>query len=78
MSVTTGTFPGVRIVDMPDLGAVTDTSSVVAERAGSGRFAATQLRSYTNMVTATGSTVPRSNADRWSTIANVLGLRRDR
>ena len=46
MSVTTGTFPGVRIVDMPDLGAVNDASSVVGERAGSGRFAATAFRSY--------------------------------
>ena len=46
MSVTTGTFPGVRIVDMPDLGAVNDSSSVVGERAGSGRFSAPQLRSY--------------------------------
>ena len=49
MSVTTGTFPGVRIVDMPDLGAVTDTSSMVGERAGSGRFAATALRAYTRV-----------------------------
>ena len=72
MSITTGTLPGVRIVDMPDLGAVTDNSSVVGEHAGSGRFGATAFRSYSNMVTATGSTVPRSNADRWSTIANVL------
>ena len=46
MSVTTGTFPGVRIVDMPDLGAVNDTSSVVGERAGSGRFSASALRAY--------------------------------
>ena len=37
---------GVRIADMPDLGAVDDTSSVVGERAGSGRFAATALRDY--------------------------------
>ena len=70
--MSTTVFPGVRIVDMPDLGVVTDTSSVVGEHAGSGRFSATQLRSYNNMVVATGSTVPRSNADRWSTIANVL------
>ena len=70
--MSTTVFPGVRIVDMPDLGVVTDTSSVVGEHAGSGRFSATQLRSYNNMVIATGSTVPRSNADRWSTIANVL------
>jgi len=46
MSITTGTFPGVRIVDMPDLGAISDTSSFVGERAGSGRFSALQLRSY--------------------------------
>jgi hypothetical protein len=72
MSTTTGTFPGVRIVDMPDLGAVNDSSSVVGERAGSGRFNALALRGYTNMVTATGSTTPRSSADRWSTIANVF------
>jgi hypothetical protein len=45
-TTTPGTFPGVRIVDMPDLGTVTDTSSVVGERAGSGRFSAPQLRSY--------------------------------
>ena len=70
--MSTTVFPGVRIVDMPDLGAVTDNSSVVGEHAGSGRFGATAFRSYSNMVTATGSTVPRSNADRWSTIANVL------
>ena len=42
MSITTG----VRITDMPDLGAVTDTSSVVGERAGSGRFNALALRDY--------------------------------
>jgi hypothetical protein len=46
MSVTTGTFPGVRIMDMPDLGAVSDTSSVVGERAGSGRFSAQAMRAY--------------------------------
>ena len=43
---TTTTYTGVRIVDMPDLGAVTDDSSVVGEHAGSGRFAATALRTY--------------------------------
>jgi hypothetical protein len=46
MSVTTGTFPGIRIFDMPDLGPVSDTSSVVGERAGSGRFSALALRTY--------------------------------
>jgi hypothetical protein len=40
-------FPNaIRIADMPDLGAVTDASSVVGERAGSGRFSAPALRSY--------------------------------
>ncbi len=43
MSTTIG---GVRIVDMPDLGAFTDSSSVVGEHAGSGRFSAVALRSY--------------------------------
>lgn len=43
---TTTTYTGVRIVDMPDLGAVTDDSSVVGEHAGSGRFAATAFRTY--------------------------------
>ena len=46
MSITTGTFPGVRITDMPDLGAPSSTSSVVGERAGSGRFTMNALRDY--------------------------------
>ena len=46
MSASTGSFPGVRIADMPDLGAFNDSSSVVGERAGSGRFGATALRNY--------------------------------
>jgi hypothetical protein len=37
---------GIHIADMPDLGAVTDDCSVVGEHAGSGRFAATALRTY--------------------------------
>ena len=40
MSITDGTFPGVRIIDMPDLGAVSDTSIIVGDRAGSGTFTA--------------------------------------
>ena len=43
MSTTIG---GVRIVDMPDLGTFNDSSSVVGERAGSGRFSAPALSSY--------------------------------
>jgi hypothetical protein len=45
MSTTIG---GVRIADMPDLGAVNDSSSVVGERAGSGRFSAVALKTYVN------------------------------
>jgi hypothetical protein len=36
----------IRIVDMPDLGAVTDVSSLVGERAGSGRFTAQAMATY--------------------------------
>jgi hypothetical protein len=43
---TTTTYTGIRIVDMPDLGAVTDDSSVVGEHAGSGRFGAPAFRTY--------------------------------
>ena len=54
---TTGTLPGVRIVDMPDLGVVTDGSSVVGELAGSGRFGATALRTYMGATFATSAAV---------------------
>jgi Pectate lyase superfamily protein len=43
MSVT---ISGIPIVDLPDLGAVTDSTSVVAEHAGSGRVTAPAMRSY--------------------------------
>ena len=43
---TTGTFPGIRIADMPDLDPVTDTSLFVGERAGSGLFTAAALKAY--------------------------------
>jgi hypothetical protein len=46
MTTTTGTFPGVRIYDLPDLGVVTDTTSFVSEKAGSGRISALALRDY--------------------------------
>jgi hypothetical protein len=56
MSITTGTFPGVRIADMPDLGAVNDASSFVGERAGSGRFSALALARYvSNSVKSAGA-----------------------
>jgi len=37
---------GVRIVDMPDLGAIDDNGSLVGEQNGSGRFRAAAIRSY--------------------------------
>lgn len=40
------TINGVRIVDMPDLGAFDASSSIVGERAGSGRFSAASLGGY--------------------------------
>jgi archaellin len=46
MSVTTGTFPGVRIADMPNLGVITDNSWFVGEHAGSGLFSAPAFRDY--------------------------------
>jgi hypothetical protein len=54
--MTVAVFPGTRIIDMPDLGAVTDTSSFVGERAGSGRFGALALRTYIS--TALNSVAP--------------------
>jgi hypothetical protein len=80
MSVTTGTFPGVRIADMPDLGTVTDNSSLVGEHAGSGRFSAPALRAYALSggtvsgplnVIATGGSVARSVQDHFGEVANV-------
>lgn len=44
--MTTVLLDGVRIADMPDLGAVTDSSSFVGEHAGSGRFLAPAVRVY--------------------------------
>lgn len=41
----------IRVPDLPDLGAVTDDTSLVAEHSGTGRVVATALRDY---VTATG------------------------
>lgn len=44
--IVTITTPGVRVAALPDLGAVTDGSSVVGEKAGSGRFSLTAFRTY--------------------------------
>jgi len=40
------TIDGVPIASMPDLGVVTDASSFVAEKSGSGRLAATAVATY--------------------------------
>ena len=36
----------VRVIDLPDLGAVSDTSSIVADKAGTGRFSALAIKNY--------------------------------
>ena len=43
----------IRIMDMPDLGAVSDAVSLVAEHAGSGRVAAPAMRDYMGLTFAT-------------------------
>jgi len=65
MSVT---IDGIRIVDMPDIGVVTDASSVVGEHAGSGRFAATAIRDYVAAYVA-------ANLFNNLTFANIAALR---
>lgn len=59
---TTGTIPGTRIIDMPDLGGVIDSTSFVAEKAGSGRITAPALQAYAGR----GSPPPGSPTD-WLT-----------
>jgi len=36
----------IRVIDLPDLGAVTDASSFVVDKTGTGRFSALALKSY--------------------------------
>jgi hypothetical protein len=36
----------IRVIDLPDLGIVTDASSIVADKTGTGRFSALAMRSY--------------------------------
>jgi hypothetical protein len=61
---------GVRIVDMPDIGAVTDDSSFVGEHAGSGRFSATAVRDYMGL--SAGGFVKKTG-DTMSGSLNVTG-----
>ena len=67
----------IRIVDLPDLGAVTDASSVVAEKAGSGRLSALALRTYCAVGTlpeapVDGSAYARLNAS-WQRVLPLSG-----
>ena len=76
MSTTIG---GVPIILMPDLGVVTDDSSIVGEHAGSGRFGAAALSTPTPWaarVVATGSTASRALPIRWSRSTERRRLRR--
>lgn len=67
----------IRIVDLPDLGDVTDASSVVAEKAGSGRLSALALRTYCIVGTlpeapVDGTVYGRANAG-WARALAVTG-----
>jgi hypothetical protein len=62
------TIGGVRIVDMPDLGAFNSSSSLVGERAGSGRFSASGLAGY--FLPITGGTALTVNG---TISADVIG-----
>ena len=61
--MSTTVVGGVPIISMPDLGAVNDASSVVGERAGSGRFGALALRSYVGSYITAG--LPWINVRDW-------------
>jgi hypothetical protein len=54
----------IRIVEMPDLGVVNDSSSVVGERAGSGRFAMPAVRTYMGGTFATQAALNAETAAR--------------
>jgi hypothetical protein len=67
----------VRTIDLPDLGAVSDTSSIVADKAGSGRFLGSAVKSYclTNIPTEAptdGKTYGRLSAA-WSPVLPIAG-----
>ena len=67
----------IRIVELPDLGAVTDASSVVAEKSGSGRLSAPALRDYCNIGTLSeapidGFSYGRMNGT-WSGVLSLNG-----
>ena len=41
----------IRVIDLPDLGAVTDASSIVADKTGTGRFSMLAIKSYCAVTT---------------------------
>ena len=73
------TISGVPIILMPDLGVVTDDSSIVGEHAGSGRFGAPALSTYAmgGSVVATGSTASRALPIRFADQLNVVDFGAD-
>jgi hypothetical protein len=70
MSVTI-TTPGIRVANLPDLGVFNDDSSVVGERAGSGRFSAGAILTYVNL--SFGSIAALRLNARVSAVTNVTG-----
>lgn len=66
---------GVRIADLPDLGAVTDAASVVADLAGSGRFLAPALRTYMGATFATSAALATEVTARIAAIAAEAAAR---
>jgi hypothetical protein len=61
----------IRIVEMPDLGTVTDASSVVGERSGSGRFGALALKNYVATGLGTAAAIDAETAAR---VAAATGI----
>jgi hypothetical protein len=75
MSVTIG---GIPVDDLPDLGAVADSSEIVAEQSGTGVYRASALKTYTNAGMATqaaldAETAARIAADSAASVRTVQG-----
>jgi hypothetical protein len=66
----------IRVADLPDLGSVTDASSVLCEKSGTGRFTAVALKSYMASgvpeAPTDGATYGRTNAS-WSQTLPLTG-----
>jgi hypothetical protein len=63
---------GIRIADMPDLGIVTDQTSMVIEKNGSGRAQATAIKMFVSDVIATRGTTSRTLSDRFADVIHVM------